>query len=277
MPGVVHVPRGGGALVPGDKNVIVFHTTETDRQASYEGNEPHFEVYGSEAVSDAQAIRQFIPLDSPAKALWNEKGGVETNRRAGNVWQIEIVWRAGNARNMPDLLLNRLAQTVRFIRSQGEVPLAGPPQGWWMPGTIAVVDSPLRFSWADWNAYAGFCAHANVPENDHWDAGDFPWDRFVQILTQSEGGLTMADVDAILAKIQNTHDFLGRLASGKDSVPDFQGSAKDFHSLIESISRRVEDWGAFLNEKISLLGATGSLSQADVQRIAKAVVDEIAS
>lgn len=234
MPGVNHVPRGGGAPTSGPNNVIVLHTTETDGPASYSGTEPHFEV-----GLPSQGTRQFIPLDSSSMALYNAPGGVETNRRAGHIIQIEIVWRAANTPNMSDTLLEELAKCVRFIRSQIDVPLVSPPQGWWMPGTIAVVDSALRFSWADWLVYAGFCAHANVPENDHWDVGDFPWDRFIQILNAGDT-VTPEQLKSILDAIANQQLWVSDLAK-RLSVID--GRVADLHARMSERKNGLLDPG----------------------------------
>lgn len=271
MPGVTHVPRGGGSPIPGPNNVIVLHTTETDRPASYNGTEPHFEVYGGEEVSDAQAIRQFIPLDSSAKALYNAAGGVETNRRAGHIVQIEIVWRAANARNMTDTLLRRVALVSAFIRSQMDVPLQAPPQPWWQPGTIATEDGPLRFSWSTWNVYAGFCAHVHVPENDHWDAGDFPWSRFLTFLAP-EGDLNVEQILAALDALNDKIDLAIALGTHNKTVMDewkreMGDWVKDsnWHNLGEALAakdaaaaRRLEEWGLYLRGLIEgLPAATG--------------------
>lgn len=266
MDGITHDPRGGVAPIPGDKNVIVFHTTETDRPASYSGTEPHFEVYGGEEVSDAQAIRQFIPLDSGAKALYNESGGVETNRRAGHIVQIEIVWRAAKAADMPDTLLRRLALVVSFIRSQIDVPLVAPPDGF-----TDEAHGGRRFGPDEWNNYAGFAGHGNVPENDHWDPGMFPWDRFLTFLG-SEGDLTMAQFDALntkldmlLSKGQFANDTLARLTSGRGDSPNTYGDAEAFNALINTIRRRQEEWGLALLDRIQKLEAAVAAGSKGLQ------------
>lgn len=183
MPGAAIIDRGGS--IPVQDNgpvVVVLHTTETDGPASYNGTEPHFEV------SMDVGIKQFISLSRTAKALYNGPGGTETNRRKGRIWQIEIVWRAANSANMPDKLLFLVAEVITFLRSERpDLRLVGPPQGIWAPGTIAVEDSPLRFSFSAWENFGGICGHVNVPENDHWDPGRIDLERLFTFVRQLEG------------------------------------------------------------------------------------------
>ena len=206
MPGVRHVDRGGGVPVQDDgPTVIVLHTTETDGPASYNGTEPHFEVHDAD-----NGTIQFVSLARTAKALYNAPGGGETNRRRGRIIQIEMVWRAGNASAMPVSLLARVARVIRFVREQfPDLSLVAPPQGFHGAefGTIAIVDSPLRFSFPAWEEFGGICGHQHVPENDHWDPGRIPFDRLVSLV----GGagpkpLRPKEIDMYLVWVEATDD-----------------------------------------------------------------------
>lgn len=284
MDGITHVPRGGGIPIPGDENVVVWHSTETNGPASYNGSEPHWEVYGGDEVSDEEAIRQFVPLDSSSKALWNEPGGVETNRRSGHIIQIELVWHAADAANMPDTLLRRAAMVARFIESQMVVPRAAPPQGWWMPGTIAVVNSPLRFSYGAWagtatnRPYAGHCAHVNVPENDHWDVGPWPWERFLTFLAP-EGELTMAQVedinaklDTLLSKDQFANDVLTRMVQLFGPLNDAYGDAESFSLFFQGLALSVAGTTSAVEQLRAEVRAIrpGGLTATEVAAVVKA-------
>lgn len=181
MPGVQKIDRGGGTPVSSDgPTVVVLHTTETKNPASYAGTEPHFEVSPSNTI-------QYVSLANTAKALYNAPGGVETNRRRGRIIQIEIVGYAGSIADISDAHLDRIAEVLRFVRAQLPFPLAGPPQGFHGADEgiypyIASEGSPIRFSFAAWEAFGGICGHQHVPENDHWDPGHFPLARLLQRL-----------------------------------------------------------------------------------------------
>src|SRR5947208_3079456 len=86
MPGVTHIDRSGANVMATDgAPVVVLHITVTSGPASYSGTEPHFEV-----AQDGSVI-QYVAMSRNAKALWNEPGGVETNRQ-GICHQIEMCW-----------------------------------------------------------------------------------------------------------------------------------------------------------------------------------------
>ncbi len=195
--------------------VVVLHSTETDGPASYNGTEPHFEVYVS-PIGGVQ-IRQFIALSNTAKALYNAAGGVETNRRAGHVIQIEIVGRAGQAQDWPDAKLQAVAKVVRWIREQLPFALNIPRHGFRGAGegiVLASEDSPIRFTFAEWNAFEGICGHQHLPENDHWDPGRINIQRLL-VLIQEEDDMTTEDrllLLEILGLCRSSNGELGQLA-----------------------------------------------------------------
>jgi N-acetyl-anhydromuramyl-L-alanine amidase AmpD len=171
MPAVQHVDRGGGTPVQWDgPTVVVLHTTETDRRASYSGTEPHFEV------DRDGSILQYVSLNRTAKALYNAPGGGETNRRRGRIIQIEMVNRAGRIADITDAQLDGVAECLRFVDTQLPFDKVEPPQGWF--GSEAAWDgADSRFTREEWEAFGGICGHQHVIENDHWDPGVFPFQR----------------------------------------------------------------------------------------------------
>jgi hypothetical protein len=193
MPGVQNIDRGGGTPVQNNgPTVVVLHTTETDNRASYSGTEPHFEI------DDDGSILQYISIAKTAKALYNLGGGVETNRRRGRIIQFELVNRAGRIESITDAQLDGLAEAMRFV--DGELPFQkiAPSQGFHGADegiVLATDDSPIRFSFPDWEDFGGICGHQHVPENDHWDPGRFPLDRLLSRLDASpstpQGDLAM--------------------------------------------------------------------------------------
>lgn len=214
-PWAIRDDRRGSSSQDLDDAIVVLHTTETNGPASYSGTEPHFEV------SLQAGVIQFHPLDVYAKALYNAPGGIETNRRAGGVIQIEIVWHAGDAADMPDELLRRLAELLVWIGAQIGKPLVPCPQGFHGAGegmVLASEDSPIRFhDAAEWRSPGlttgvawSVCAHQHVDENDHWDTGALPWARLAQFFgpppeEDTMAGWTDADHYALnfLAQLEN--------------------------------------------------------------------------
>lgn len=174
MPGVEHVDRGGSVPVQdAGPTVIVIHTTETQGRASYSGSEPHSEI------DRDGSIRQYISLAHTAKALYNYPGtGVETNRRRGRIFQIELVNRASEIHDISDAQLDGLAEFLRWVDRQRPFAKTGPPQGWF-GSEAASEDADARFSFDEWEDYSGICGHQHVPENDHWDPGHFPLERLL--------------------------------------------------------------------------------------------------
>lgn len=166
--------RGGSGAQSLDDPIIVLHTTETRNPASYNNTEPTFEV------SLAAGVIQFAALNRSAKALYNAAGGVETNRRPGGCIQIEIVWYAADAENMPDELLRVLGRLMRWIADQLGIGLVLCPQGFHGAGegfVLASEFSPIRFGndirWpaGEWN-HPGSVSGIPWTVTSHQDVGD---------------------------------------------------------------------------------------------------------
>ena len=196
MPGVTHIDRSGANVMATDGSpVVVLHITVTNEPASYKGTEPHFEV-----AQDGSVI-QYVAMSRNAKALWNEPAGVETNRQ-GICHQIEMVWEDPlTCDQMSDVQLRAVAAVCVFIHEQTGVRFVPPPMGFYSDERpLASVDGVLRMSFDEWTEWNGFVGHVNVPENDHWDPGRFPWDRFMSHVNQLTGEDTMQvdERDALL-------------------------------------------------------------------------------
>lgn len=167
--------------VPGDYRVdcpwkLVVHTVEgggyTPSRQNYYGHQsyPHFTV-------GADGIYQHFPIDLAARALYNAAGGAETN--AARAIQVEVVWWAGRIQEIPDATLANLADLANWVIGQGLIPATFAQ----FAGDGAYGENaPQRFDKADWYGFSGICGHQHVPENDHWDPGDFPVDRFRALL-----------------------------------------------------------------------------------------------
>lgn len=158
--------------------VIVLHTTETGKGttrsvATYllRNNIASHEVFDP-ATGE---LYQLLGDDSPGKALVNEPGGVETNRRdvdnnGPDVYQIEIVGFAEQVPTYPDQWFKSLAAHLRNVAKRIGAPLVFPVQFLKYPQSYG--QSPVRLSYDDWNAISGIVGHMHVPENSHGDPGD---------------------------------------------------------------------------------------------------------
>jgi hypothetical protein len=135
-------------------------------------------------------VTQFFPATSRAKAVQNQPGGVETNRKGRVCIQIEILFfpycRVGGKvyPTVASTPLLGLDAIMRWLREWGvpDVWPMGRPTG------------GSQRSASVWDSTPGHYGHSQVPENDHTDPGPMP-DIF------SFGGTDMAleqqDVDRI--------------------------------------------------------------------------------
>lgn len=188
----------------------VLHTTESDTYtpsaASYFGHDlwPHATIGILTTGPDRGEARiwQHGPITLAARAMKNERGGVETNRM--RAVQVEIVWRAAEAGDMPDELLDAVRDWVHWVASETGSRLVAPG----FHGSEAYgTNAPQRFRPSAWQIFNGVCGHQHVPENSHWDPG-------------------VIDIDSILSatpeEIMATSRFVGIVAdpTGK---PDPKG------------------------------------------------------
>jgi hypothetical protein len=181
---------GGDAM---EVNVVVLHTTEGRTLPGYGGggSAPNLT-----AVPDLAARKlkwyQHFDIDTSSRALVNKPGGVATNTL--NVCQVELVgtcdpvthakWAAAGQAHIfwpqaPEWALAELAGFLRWMNAQHGVPLAGPKSWPAYPGSYGATDA--RFTFAEWNAFAGVCGHMHVPENDHGDPGSIDFNRLLAL------------------------------------------------------------------------------------------------
>lgn len=220
MPGsiAVHAPTSKwGRYADGYPARGALHTTETDyyppSTKSYFGHQnwPHTTI--GQAKDGTRGVFSHIPLNRAARAAKNESGGVETNN--ASLIQTEIVWRASNAPNMPDWLLELIAKFMRFaeqemgIKSEA-VQFYGPDCGW----KLASPTARQRMSAQQWNAYNGWCGHQHLPENSHWDPGAIPIQKLLNT-TPSPEPIPVLEEDKMTIYVPvddsgNTHDAAGK-------------------------------------------------------------------
>jgi len=172
--------QSGGSWTGGPYRVVL-HTTETRTLPGYQGGATAPHLTYSPA---SRTWWQHTAMDRAARALRNNPGGVETNRR--RAIQVEIICYSDRATaervggtwvgHLPDTAYQDLAafcawtgvQAVwpeRRALSYGQANAAG-----------------FRMNAATWNDFGGVCGHQHVPENLHWDPGALDIARIVDLM-----------------------------------------------------------------------------------------------
>lgn len=142
------------------------------------GKAPH-------VMLDPQIRQTFGPYYPPgvgSKALWNAKGGVETNNRPGGVYQVEIVAQAGPVGTYSDEWYAWLKDQLVQWSTIGGV-------------TYDFFESTRRLSFEEWNSDLApvWYGHCNVPENDHWDPGTLDYSRLRILTPQGPPDMELTD------------------------------------------------------------------------------------
>lgn len=165
---------------------ICWHTWEG---TNWDAAESSFRPYPPHAGAKiGEGVRQYVPLNHRAYAL------AGTANERDFVIQIEVAGFAHTARDMSDDDLHWLAEHVLIpILKYHDVPGGIAPPGFHDDqeglGTIASTHSPIRMSFADWDAFSGHVGHQHAPPPDeHWDPGALNVPRIVQIAAQLING-----------------------------------------------------------------------------------------
>lgn len=206
---------GGDAM---EVNVVVLHTTEGRTLPDYGGggSAPNLTAVPDLAAKKLRWFQHF-DIDTSSRALVNRPGGVATNTL--NVTQVELVgtcdpvthakWAAAGQAHIfwpqaPEWALAEVAVFLRWMNAEHGVPLAGPKS--WPAYPSSYGATAARFSFAEWNAFAGVCGHMHVPENDHGDPGALD---FTHLLALAKGAtpeendvpLTDSEIDRIAVAV----------------------------------------------------------------------------
>jgi hypothetical protein len=133
------------------------------------GTKPHLEVIGLPAERKI-AVRQFYPLNQPARALADGPGAVRTNR--DGVIQIELGLRAVDVEQVPAWFWSQLRSVLRWVEDKAGVN----PDRWakFLAYPQSYGDSSVRMTAREWDSFDGWCGHQHVPENSHGDPGKLP-------------------------------------------------------------------------------------------------------
>lgn len=138
---------------------IVWHTTETSGLPIYSGSAPHFTFNPATG-----GLWQHIPINRSAKSLEHPAGTVETNH--ANCVQVELIGYAKDSGTWGAGAYSNIAKLARWIEANAGVPSR-------CGVTFTDAYHVKRLSAADWLNYAGHLGHQHVPNNHHWDPGQF--------------------------------------------------------------------------------------------------------
>jgi hypothetical protein len=172
--------QNGGAYTGGPFRGVI-HTTEsksyTPSTTSYYGhhNPPHFTLVMGKW--EKTTFYQHFPINVAARALENRAGGVETNRRSAI--QIEIAWKAAEIDKLPEAMVERLWDWMRWVETQTGV------KSWVYAKFFGIeakgLNSVARMTGDEWYDFDGWCGHQHVPENEHWDPDKLDIGRLLRI------------------------------------------------------------------------------------------------
>lgn len=146
----------------------VLHTTESGTASSAisafksSGSWPHF------LVDFTGHVWQFIDSSLAARALQHPAGTVATN--TDHAVQIEIVGYAAQPTNHPQSQWNALKALMRWIEATEGVQPTSSVIFKAYPSSYGLYNG-VRLTSSQWDNYAGWLGHENVPNNDHGDPG----------------------------------------------------------------------------------------------------------
>ena len=172
-----------------EPDILLLHTTEGMSWPGYGGggSAPHDTIRA--IPRKGIEVRRHYPYDQFAKALENDPGGVETNRRG--VIQVELRGTCDPKRrddpdwyywpDADDAVLSALADYYRPIMARYGIPARAMAEFVAYPKSYGD-HAAQRLSWSAWNNGAGIAGHQHVPENAHGDPGNFPIARFIAFL-----------------------------------------------------------------------------------------------
>lgn len=166
-PDAIRVPYSdAGPFVTG-RPKLVWHTTEGVGLPVYAGSQPHFTLNPANGQ-----LHQHIPINRAAKTLKHPPGTVETNR--ANAIQVELRGFASLTGTWPKAYYENIAKLARWIEDNAGVPSVS---------TVEFKRGVARLTPQAWLNYTGHIGHCHVPNNDHWDPGNF---RIAEVLTDTE-------------------------------------------------------------------------------------------
>jgi hypothetical protein len=170
LPGYQRLELGktGGPYDRTDHPKLCWHTTEG---GSLAGAESAFAPYPPHLGVDADTgeCHQYVALDRCAYSLGN------SDAEDSYVIQVEVVGYAAQSHTWSPARLAWLGTHVaQPVADAVGVPPVIAPQGFHGEGEgmiLASSSSPIRFTLAGWDDFAGHVGHQHCPGDDHWDPG----------------------------------------------------------------------------------------------------------
>lgn len=214
----------------------ILHTTESDPGtfrgvANFFDRNPDYQPHVLYDPSTRENL-QFLAANEPAKALYNAPGGVETNRRPGGVFQVEIVGRAAD---------------VGHYDSEWYAALQAFLVQWsTLLGIPYIFYQGPRLTFQEWNGpLQGWFGHCHVPENNHSDPGTLDYDR-LRIPLQPKDPDPDMDLTDKLTSGYNVNDTLNWTLEGVNKLlartaapaPSDLTSVPT-HDLLAEVARRL--------------------------------------
>ncbi len=236
--------KSGGSYTGGPWRGVV-HTTETVGMPKYSdgATAPHL-------TYDPKTGRfyQHTSFAVAARALRNQPGGVQTNRR--RAVQLEMI--CYSDKRIADLSPSRL--WVGDLTSSNYDDIRG--FAYWCemafgigmvwPGkqarSSAEANAPgFRMSPQTWEDYGGWCGHQHIPEQTHWDPGAFDWTEMLTPANEERDGLIaktskpelIQDLQALLNDVGIVDPDGNRLVLDGAWGPKTQAAVDSAHARIE--------------------------------------------
>jgi len=266
-------------------NVGVLHSTESTGRPTYEGGAkaPHYTLVPQIKACKLQVFQHYLESES-SRALRNEDGGVETNTL--NALQLELVgttdpahrktWRVGSVTlragvdyiywpEAPQWALDELADFMAKANKRLGIPLAAPafqpyPASYGANTRDGGETNTVRFSFARWRSFQGWCAHQHVPENDHGDV-------YLDVDYTLKTAAAILDPTPKPTRVQ----LLGRqleadLAGIGAAIAKAQATAEKYSTVPESRAR-VHRWISELDDKLDAALADTAAARDDYDKI----------
>lgn len=221
----------------------LLHTTESDPGNAgiftflrrNPGLQPHV---GVDPLTNV--VETYLPATTTAKALFNAPGGVETNRRPGGVFQVEVVGRAADMGSYSDEWYANLQHfLVQWSTIHG------------IAYTFRTSKRRLSFDeWTDINLQ-GWLGHCHVPENNHWDPGTLDYSRLqlrnlsVESIVSQLMALEPTTPISVSGNQYALVDVLGWLLEGvnalRSAAPATSPAAFSAQDFVDELYKRLQD------------------------------------
>jgi hypothetical protein len=164
----VDLGKTGGTYDRVDYPKLCWHTTEggslSGAESAFAPYPPHLGVN-----PDTGECHQYLALDRCAYSLGN------SDAEDSYVIQVEVVGYAAQSHTWSPARLAWLgAHVAQPVADAVGVPPIIAPQGFHGEGEgmiLASSGSPIRFTLAAWDGFAGHVGHQHCPGDDHWDPG----------------------------------------------------------------------------------------------------------